>query len=421
MVVPIVQEEAWLPVIASLPTWQPPARHTVVIAPHPDDETLGAGGLIVSLRQRGCEVTVVAVTDGENCYPGEDLGQVRPAEQAAALAELGVDERHVRRLHLPDSGLSQCEEALYNALLKYVPEEAHLVAPWTGDFHPDHEVCGRAALRVAKSKGLRLTSYFFWTWHRGTPELIASLPLVKLPLTPDLQTAKREALLCHTSQLQHHDDEPILPGYLLEPAWRDAEVFLPAWDPARTSSEFFEAKYRADADPWNFASSASELARYDAVVAALGNRRFRHGLEPACSVGVLTRRLAPMCARLDAFDLSPTAAARAAERCADLPHVTVHSASLLDLVPDPTVDLLILSEIGYYFTTEHWTRILDHLVGSLNAGCTVVGVHWLGISEDHITEGDEVHATLRANGKLRLLHEERHDTFRLDLFEVMPA
>ncbi len=421
MIVPVVEEKAWLPVIAVLPTWQPPARHTVVIAPHPDDETLGAGGLIASLRKLGCEVTVVAVTNGENCYPGEDLGVVRAAEQAAALEKLGVEEQHIQRLHLPDSGLSQCEEALYDALLRCVPAGAHLLAPWTGDFHPDHEVCGRAALRLAKSKGLTLTSYFFWTWHRGTPELIVSLPLVKLPLTPSLQAAKREALLCHTSQLQHHDQEPILPAYLLEPAWRDAEVFVPAWDPARTSPEFFEAKYRADADPWKFASSASELARYGAVIAALAGGRFRHGLEPACSVGVLTRMLAPLCDRLEAFDLSPTAVARAAERCADLPQVEVRCASLLDLVPDPTVDLLMLSEIGYYFTTEDWARILGQLVAPLSPGCRVVGVHWLGTSEDHITGGDEVHATLHANSRLRLLHEERHNTFRLDVFEVVPA
>ncbi len=113
--------------------------------------------------------------------------------------------------------------------------------------------------------------------------------------------------------------------------------------------------------------------------------------------------------------------ARAAERCADLPQVEVRCASLLELVPDSTVDLLMLSEIGYYFTTEDWARILGQLVAPLSPGCKVVGVHWLGTSEDHITGGDEVHATLHANSRLRLLHEERHNTFRLDVFEVVPA
>lgn len=226
MIIPIVGEEAWLPVIASLPIWNPQTSSIAVIAPHPDDETLGAGGLIALLRQAGCAFTVVAVTDGENCYEGEDLRSLRPAEQAAALQQLGVDEASIVRLHFPDSGLGQHEDALFEALLKSVPADAHVIAPWVGDFHPDHEICGRVAHRLAEARGMPLTAYFFWTWHRGVPELIANLPLVKLPLTPDLQAAKRRALLCHISQLQHHSGEPILPEYLLGPAWRDAEVFL---------------------------------------------------------------------------------------------------------------------------------------------------------------------------------------------------
>lgn len=421
MIVPLVGEEAWLAAIARLPGWQPPLRPTIVIAPHPDDETLGAGGLIAWLRQAGCPVTIVAVTDGENCYPGEDPGLLRQAEQAAALAHLGVEAASIQRLHLPDSGLSQHEEELYETLLALLPPEAHLIAPWAGDFHPDHEVCGRVARRLALRKGLALTAYFFWTWHRGTPELLAGLPLVKMDLERGLQAAKREALLCHASQLHHADGEPILPAYLLEPAWRETEVFYPVWDPARTSPDFFEAKYRAEADPWSFASSETELARYNTALAALGDRRFQHAFEPACSVGVLTRRLAQVCDQVSAFDLSPTAVAHARERCADLPNVEIRCASLADLLPDASVDLLVLSEIGYYFTPEHWARILDRLIGCLLPGCLVVGVHWLGTSEDHVTGGDEVHAALRAQRRLRLLNAERHETFRLDLFEVVPA
>ncbi|MGI4827638.1 MAG: PIG-L deacetylase family protein [Janthinobacterium lividum] len=101
MIVPIVREKTWLPVIATLPVWQPPLRPAVVIAPHPDDETLGAGALIAMLRQKECEFTVIAVTDGENCYPGEDPGDLRDTEQTAAIARLGVDAHHIHRLHLP--------------------------------------------------------------------------------------------------------------------------------------------------------------------------------------------------------------------------------------------------------------------------------------------------------------------------------
>ena len=185
-----------------------------------------------------------------------------------------------------------------------------------------------------------------------------------------------------------------------------------------TSPEFFEAKYKADPDPWKFATSAFEHSRYNTALAALGGRRFHHAFEPACSVGVLTARLAEVCDRVSAFDLSATAAAIATERCAGLPNVTVRCASLADAVPDPDVDLLVLSEVGYYFPTDEWARILDRLVASVRPGCIVLAGHWLGISDEHITGGDQVHTTLRANPKLHLLHEERHDIFRLDLFQV---
>ena len=228
MIVPVTAEAEWLQMLQSVPAWQPPQRHTFVIAPHPDDETLAAGGLIASLRQSGVEVSVIAVTDGENCYTGEDLRPVRPAEQAAALARLGVDEAHIHRLHLPDSGLATCEPVVADRLFSLIPEDVHLVAPWPRDFHPDHEVCGRCARFVTDARHLTLSYYFFWTWHRGKPDLLRDIPLCRFELTGEQQIAKREALLCHASQLYHRSGEPILPMNLLEPAWRPFEVFLPA-------------------------------------------------------------------------------------------------------------------------------------------------------------------------------------------------
>lgn len=228
MIVPIALEPEWEVALQDVPAWQPPLVPTVVIAPHPDDETLAAGGLIALLRESGVPVSAVAVTDGENCYAGETgLGALREVEQAKALQRLGVSASHIHRLRFVDSGVSSAEEALVAALEPALRGAQHIVAPWPHDFHPDHEVTGRAALAIAQRHGIPLTFYFFWTWHRGTPELLRDLPLQKLPLTADQQLAKREALLFHESQLHHISGEPILPENLLEPAWRPYEVFLP--------------------------------------------------------------------------------------------------------------------------------------------------------------------------------------------------
>jgi LmbE family N-acetylglucosaminyl deacetylase len=199
-----------------------------VISPHPDDETLGCGGLIARLRSKGTDVTVLAVTDGENAY-GDDvgLGQIREREQTNALGRLGVDPQHVIRFRFPDSGLRGCERRLVEDLQSVVSANAHIIAPWRLDFHPDHEVCGRAAEAIARTKGVQLTSYFFWTWHRGNRNALDGLQLVSLPLAPDEIRAKQDALHCHQSQLQYAGGSPILPDCLLGPARRSFEVFLP--------------------------------------------------------------------------------------------------------------------------------------------------------------------------------------------------
>jgi LmbE family N-acetylglucosaminyl deacetylase len=229
MIQPLIDEECWLARLERLPEWQPPAAPLVVIAPHPDDETLGLGGLIASHRARNLSVRVIAVTDGENAYPNShangDLGALRQAEQAAALDRLGVPVNEIVRLRLPDSGVASEERRLTVQLMDLIPRKAIICAPWKGDFHPDHEACGRAAETVARVSGAILVSYFFWTWHRGELAALNRLRLVRFPLSNSCYSAKSEALLRHQSQLEREDGEPILPENLLAPARRPFEVF----------------------------------------------------------------------------------------------------------------------------------------------------------------------------------------------------
>lgn len=205
----------------------------LVITPHPDDETLGAGGLIASQRARGVSTVVVAVTDGENAYPdaypGErELGALRCVEQQMALQHLGVAPAEIHRLRLPDSDVAAHEHDLIQRLLPMASSATHIVAPWKGDFHPDHEACGRAAEEVARRTGASLTSYFFWTWHRGSAETLSGLPLRSFALDPRFAAAKARALACHRSQLVREHGEPILPESVLGPARRSFEVYLPS-------------------------------------------------------------------------------------------------------------------------------------------------------------------------------------------------
>jgi LmbE family N-acetylglucosaminyl deacetylase len=226
MIVPIVEEHEWINCLDALASWQPPAASLLVIAPHPDDETLAVGGLIAAHRAKGLEVIVAAVTDGENAYPDfPGLGDLRSGEQREALNRLGVGADNIVRLKLSDSGVASQERLLVEQLMPLVSRSTSIVAPWRGDFHPDHEACGRAAEEVARRTGASLTSYFFWTWHRGTTELLQEMSLHSFSLSDESLLAKSEALLCHRSQLARESGDPILPESLLAPARRSFEVF----------------------------------------------------------------------------------------------------------------------------------------------------------------------------------------------------
>lgn len=227
LITPIVDEQTWLSTLRGLPLFDPEPGPVAVISPHPDDETLATGGLIAALRQRKVKVLIIAVTDGENAFGEGEVGlrETRRGEQSSAAQELGVSEESLIRLELTDSGVMQQRKQLVDLLAPHLSGYCHVLAPWTGDFHPDHEACGQAAAEVTRRTGARLSWYFFWTWHRGTPALLSDMQLSVFPLSDQLSEIKLRALAHHRSQLERADGTPILPDNLLAPARRKFEVF----------------------------------------------------------------------------------------------------------------------------------------------------------------------------------------------------
>jgi SAM-dependent methyltransferase len=191
-----------------------------------------------------------------------------------------------------------------------------------------------------------------------------------------------------------------------------------------SSREFFETKYGMAADPWNFSNDPYELSRYDAVIASLaasdegtsGQPHFARAFEPGCSIGVLTERLAPVCDFIFATDISSIAVARARTRCAAYPHVSIEQGSVADTNPGP-VDLIVLSEIGYYCTAIELHQWTSRLLQNLQPGGTLIAAHWLGFSADHLLSGDHVHSVLHNlawESNCALTLTQRTDNFRLD-------
>jgi SAM-dependent methyltransferase len=183
------------------------------------------------------------------------------------------------------------------------------------------------------------------------------------------------------------------------------------------SKEFFEEKYRASCDPWSFSSSSYELNRYAEIMRVLGSRTFHFGFEPGCSIGVLTERLAPRCRHLLAMDISPTAVAIARQRCEQYPNVTIVEGALPEDLPADTFDLIVFSEIGYYFERGVLAGVRDLLAEHLAQQGVLVAVHWLGVSADHLLTGDEVHDVLGSSDSLRKTASRRYDSFLLESWE----
>ena len=147
---------------------------------------------------------------------------------------------------------------------------------------------------------------------------------------------------------------------------------------------------------------------------ALDSPRYRHAFEPGCSVGVLTERLAARCDEVDAIDISPTAVANAQQRCTRYNNVRIQCRLLSEIDPPQNIDLLVLSEIGYYFDRAQWRLLAERLLASVVKSGTILAAHWLGHSADHLQDGDSVHGALLSLPSMVVDWSERNENFRLD-------
>ena len=209
---------------------RPPPGHYVFVAPHPDDETLAVGGLLSKMKQQGAEVEVVAVTNGGSAYPNTHpyhaLAELRHLEQLAALEQLGVEPHRLTVLDLVDGGVRENEAAVADAIAKLCDESTTIVAPWTGDVHPDHEAVGRAARTAARRCSSTLWFSLFWAWHRLEATALDDERLVRVSLTRAELAQKAAAIECHESQLRPTDAEPVLDVALLEPLRWNKEYYI---------------------------------------------------------------------------------------------------------------------------------------------------------------------------------------------------
>ena len=411
----------------------------VVVAAHPDDETLGAGGLMASAHAAGIAVTVIVATLGEHSHPHSptvsphELAALRRVEVVRAIDEVAPGSA-VHLLGLRDGGLRDQAETLRRAVTAVVDGRSGvlIVSPWRGDGHPDHTAAGDAAAAAAEAQGATHMEYPIWGWHRSTPDS-PEWPWARvrtLPLGGHEVAQKVAALGLHRSQTEPLSDLPgdeaIVSPTFSEHFQRDFETFFVNESETRSPSRshtslaqgYFDAFYEGRADPWGFETRWYERRKRALTLAALPRRRYASALEVGCSIGVTTAELASRVDSLLAIDIAEAPLVVARERLAGQPGVRFERRTLPQEWPDETFDLIVVSEVGYYLSLDGLEQLVRRVAAGLRGGGAVIVCHWRHAVTDYPLRGDQVHDAFRRNDDLVRVGGYDDDDFLLDVFGV---
>jgi LmbE family N-acetylglucosaminyl deacetylase len=230
-------------------TEQTTRRSCMVVAPHPDDETLGCGATVARKTRAGTDVLVVVVSDGSRSHTSEVIGPVelaaiRRQEAIEAARRLGA---RVEFLDLPDGELSGHEPAIGRLLLDLLRRERpqQVLSPHIAEPPADHHIVARAVRSAVRALGAptELLEYPVWMWSqwpwRGSPSLVERFvqpwPAVLVPKVAAVSTrgyldAKRSALDAYATQTTRFRGDPAwqpLPDAFRERFFTSQELFYP--------------------------------------------------------------------------------------------------------------------------------------------------------------------------------------------------
>lgn len=375
-------------------------RRVVVVGAHPDDESLGAGGLTATATASGLPTALLVATDGEGSHPGspthtsDQLAARRRAELSEAAVALGLGGSRVTRLGLPDGRVGDHADDVVAAIVDLVGDgrDCLVVAPYRSDGHPDHEAMGRCAATAAHRTDATLAEYPIWLWHAGERHDLPVDSMTRLPLSPRAMAAKRAAIASHTSQVRPLSDQPgdevMISESVLELFAGEEELFA-LTSSAQAPDDRLDRLHVDDADPWGAQSRWYEQRKRSLLLAALPRPGFTRGLEVGCSTGVLTEALLERTETLVATDSSPAALDRARARLGDRADLRLMAAP--GEWPDGSFDLVVVSEVGYFLSPAGLDGLVGRVAASLSADGVVVLCHWRHPVRGWPLDGPEVH------------------------------
>ena len=360
----------------------------LVLAPHPDDELLGAGLLLAMTAAAGAKPSVVILTDGSASHqstqwPPERLAAVRRDEARFGLARLGIEAPEW--IGIPDGQLAHHidDPALVESLVKLIAHRSIriLLVPDPADDHPDHRAAFRLAVRLFAAGHVdRLVTMPIGLRVDGL--LLAPRADHVVLNAPAHVPAKTAALFCHASQFGHL--VPAATGFTL-PRHVMTGMLSADWFAIVDRADqpvppvHFDSLFNA-ADPWNYAGSADERARFDAMAELIG-RHPGKVLEIGCGAGHFTDRLAQVAQSIAAVDPSAHARRWAAQRLQRWPHVTVIAGQMPDALPRDTFDTIVASDVLYYQTLAAMPAMVASLHARLQPGGRILISNYRGETE----------------------------------------
>jgi len=384
--------EAWQAAFAAHPAavMDPAVGRLLVVAAHPDDETLGAGGFLRAVHAAGGRVRLVVATDGEAAFPRAGpavraaLARTRRDELDRALGALGLDGIEVHRLGLPDSGLADVDCELVEALRPLAADADACLAPWVHDPHPDHAAAGRATLAAAPV-GAHRFGYPIWTWPWGDPD-DPRLPWPQLfvhrndPARPRRPSAGPCVATRRSWARAPTAERPSCRrrcSPTSTPAARRSSGSRPRPVPRRSGSRRSTgtaAAIRGAPAPAGTSGASWPCSRPACplpVTSTPPSRAAAPASSPGCSV--------PAADAVTASDFTPAAVESTRAATAGMAGVAVAELALPDprAVPEG-VDLVVCSEVLYYLGPDDLAAVVELIARAARPGADIALLHWSG-------------------------------------------